>query len=210
MRSMLVLCAGFAVALLSVNASAVTYGFQCITGNVAGDCAIGEAQLSVDVTGPTSGQVLFTFSNVGSEASSVAEVYFDDGSLGGPPTLIQGSGVSFTVGNANPSNLPGGNSVGFTATQEFSADAGNQAPTDGLNPGETLGILFNIQGGLTLADVLNDLNSGAIRIGLHVIAFESGKSASFVNAVPLPAAAWLFLSALAGLFGLKRYQQKTA
>ncbi len=51
----------------------------------------------------------------------------------------------------------------------------------------------------TLLDFRN--NGGEIAELSNVRAF---------SVVPLPAAAWLFLSALAGLFGLKRYRQATA
>ncbi len=32
------------------TSAALPVGFGCITGNIAGDCAIGEAQLAVEVT----------------------------------------------------------------------------------------------------------------------------------------------------------------
>jgi hypothetical protein len=38
---------------------------------------------------------------------------------------------------------------------------------------------------MTVADVLNDLNTGALRVGIHVIGYGSGGSESFIN-VPVP------------------------
>ena len=71
-----------AFALGAGPASALTLGFGCITGNLAGDCAIGESQLSVTVSDPGPGGVVFTFQNVGALASSITDIYFDDSDAG--------------------------------------------------------------------------------------------------------------------------------
>ena len=52
--------------------------------------------------------------------------------------------------------------------------------------------------------------TGGLRIGIHLQGIgENGGSESLVNGpvVPVPAAAWLFGSALIGLAGLKRKQR---
>ena len=112
------------------------------------------------------------------------------------------AGVDFTGGSATPSNLPGANNVvpSFVATHILSADADNPSPKNGIGAGEWLGIVFNIMNNGTVNNVYSGLFSGDLRVGLHVKDFDSGMSASFVNAapVPLPAAAWFFLTALTG------------
>ncbi len=174
-------------ALLSVAlgspAWAVTFGFENITNNNATDAAIGEAQLFVDVTqGPGANQVLFTFSNTGPAASSITDVYFDDGTLLGIAEVINGPGVNFSQG-ASPPNLPGANNASppFQTTAGFLADSDPPTQPNGVNPGESLGILFTLQGGQTLADTLNAIADGSLRIGIHVQGFASGGSESFVN-----------------------------
>jgi hypothetical protein len=99
------LTAGFAEA-------GVTYGFKCISNNKGGDAAIGEAQLFVDVSEYGNGQVLFLFRNVGSAASSITDVYFDDGTLLGIAEIVNGDRVKFSQG-ASPGDLPAGNNIGF-------------------------------------------------------------------------------------------------
>jgi len=200
-----------ASALWSVSASAVSLGFFCITGNVAGDCTIGEAQLSVDVTDAGPGQVLFTFDNIGADASSIADVYFDDGTLLGIASIDDSDpGVSFAA-PASPGNLPGANNASppFVTTTGFSADSNPPVQPNGVNPGKTLSITFNLQGG-TFADVLTDLTDGSLRIGIHVQGYDTGGSESFVNnPVPVPAAFWLFGSGLLGLAGIARRRSKS-
>lgn len=207
---------------MSLAAQAAILDFYCITGNSAGDCAIGEAQLAVEVTdyGTTMGgtnQVLFTFTNSGSAASTISEIYFDDGTLLGLAALIDRdntghANVDFSQG-ANPPDLPGGDSISpvFDVTAGFLADADNPAPTWGVSPGQWLGIVFDLQAGGTYADVLDELSDGRLRIGMHVIAFASGGSESFVNnpyVVPVPAAVWLLGSGLLGLVAVGRRRKR--
>jgi hypothetical protein len=192
--------------LLSMPASsarAATFGFGCITNNSATDCGIGEAQLAVEVTDAGGGQVRFKFTNsTGGAASSITDVYFDDGALLDLATLENGSGVAFSE-DASPPDLPGGEDAvpPFNVTSGFLADSDNPPPTNGVNPGEMLGVVFTLQGGQTFADVLDDLASGALRIGIHVQAFQSGGSESFINdpdpVVPEPSG--LVLLAATGL-----------
>ena len=96
------------LAFLLSPAEAAIYSFNAVTANDVADVATGEAQLFVDVTDPGGAQTLFTFFNIGPLASSIADVYFDDGALLGI-ALIDNSdpGVSFSQ-LAAPPNLPGG------------------------------------------------------------------------------------------------------
>jgi hypothetical protein len=210
-RTLLALSAVAAMAG-TVSASATTLSFDCISNNLPGDCAIGEAQLTVDVTMYSPTQVLFTFMNTGSSASSITDAYFDDGTLLGIAFLIDADdnsgnpGVDFSQG-ASPGNLPSGNnaSPAFVATVGFTADSDPPTQPNGVNPGESLGIVFNLQSGGTFNDVLAELANGDLRIGIHVQGFGTGGSESFVNnPVPIPAAVWLFGSGLLGLVGVAR------
>jgi len=45
-------------------------------------------------------------------------------------------------------------------------------------------IKFSLASGKTFADVVAALNSGALRVGIHVQAFANGQSESFVNLLP--------------------------
>lgn len=196
-----------AVAVFS-PAQAALFSFGCITNNSSTNCSTGESQLFVDVTDAGSNQVLFTFTNTGPGASSIADVYFDDGTLLGIASIDNSSsGVSFSQG-ANPGNLPGGNSIGFETTAGFLADSDAPVQPNGVNPGEYLGITFNLLTGVSYADTLAALQMGSdLRIGIHVQGFEDGGSESFVNnvtVVPIPAAIWLFGTGLVGLIGVAR------
>lgn len=176
---------GFFAALAS-PAAALTLGFGCISGNNLIDCGIGEAQLEVEVTAVGLTQVSFEFTNSGPAASSITDVYFDDGTLLGIASVTNGAGVDFSQG-ASPGNLPAGNNADpdFEATAGFTADSNPPTQPSGVNPGETLTIVFDLQGGGDFQDILDELASGALRIGIHVQGYSGGGSESFVN-VPEP------------------------
>lgn len=204
------LAAGIFASLLvsfAGNAQAATLSFYCITGNLAGDCAIGEAQLTVDVTDLGGGNVNFRFLNAGPAASSISEVYFDDGTLLGVSTVTHNLGDPWTGGSAAPPNLPGGNSISpaFETTAGFLAGSNPSPVMNGVQAGERLDVVFALQGGGSFADILDELTTGELRIGMHVIGFASGGSESFVNnVIPVPAAVWLFGSALALMGWMRR------
>lgn len=172
-------------------ATLTTLSFDNITGNNAIDAAIGEAQLFVDVLDDgCPAQIQFKFRNTGPAASSITDIYFDDDELS--PVLASlfvgadsGAGVEFEAG-ASPGNLPGGNDpdVDFSATA--SADSTSPAQPNGVNPGEFVIIGFSLAAGVDCADVIDALESGSLRVGIHVQGFAGGGSESFVNVPPPP------------------------
>lgn len=189
-----------ATAGLGFTANADTFDFTCISNSNAQNCQTGSLQLSVEVVEGPGGQAQFIFRNTGSAASSIADIYFDNGTLLGIASITNGAGVDFSQG-ASPGNLPGGNSMNpaFQATAGFTADSNPPTQPNGVNPGETVSIFFMLQSGGAFADVIRELYSREIRVGLHVQGFGNGGSESFVNGVtpvPVPAAAWLLLSGL--------------
>jgi len=180
------------IATPAAAALPLTLGFTNITNNNATDAANGEAQLSVTLTCQDNGgvdQIVFTFNNVGAEAMSITDVYFDDGTLLGIAEVLNGPNVDFSQG-ASPPDLPGGNTVSppFEVTAGFLADSDPPAQPNGVNPGETLSIVFDLQAGQDCASVEAGLAlggaTGGLRIGIHVQGYASGGSEAFVNHPP--------------------------
>jgi len=164
------------------SAYALPFSSTC-TNNIPGDVAIGLAQMDVAVApGPGANQVTFSFTNgAPSATSSITDIYFDDGTLLGLSSINNVAGVSFTA-LASPMNLPSGNNClpPFVVTAGFSADSDPPAQSNGVNPGDQVDIIFDLTGG-NVVNVIADLGTGALRVGIHVQGYTSGGSESLVT-----------------------------
>ncbi len=199
------MCTALIIAVLAVcTAHAVTYDFEVFTDN--GEHYSELDGLYVDVTNGD-GYVDFTFYNDSSVQSSVTGIYFDDGTLFDIDSITNGPGTDFTYPQT-PGNLPGGGQLvpPFEASRQFNAGAVNPVPMKGINEGDTLNewvtINFTLRGSGTLDDVIAELNSGVLRIGLHIIAI--GGDSSSESAILVPEPATMGLLGLGGLLLMRR------
>ena len=194
------------------QAKAILYSFQSINANNILNANDRQKQLFVDVSAVGS-QVLFQFQNVGTSPMSITDIYFDDGTLLGLSSISSGAGTSF-LRYATPFDLPGGNAanVNFNTSRGFSAGSVSPVLGNGVNPGETVGILFNLIAGQTYADTINAMAmslahpgvdlTGGLRIGIHVQGFANGQSESFVNGRAVPDGGSTIVLLGLGLVGL--------
>ncbi|MBW8034593.1 MAG: hypothetical protein FVQ79_02735 [Planctomycetes bacterium] len=190
------------------------YSFTNITNNNTTDALIGENQMSLIVHDEGTSLVRFCFANAGPAASSITDVYWDDNS--GLLTSIQSFGantgtVAFSEG-ADPGNLPGGGDILPVFSADFSADSDPPIPHNGVNPIEELCVLFNVQNGFE--GIIGAMNSGQLRVGIHVQAYDSGGSESFITTgdngvtiIPEPASMILAMIGMSLVGGLKKRLQ---
>ncbi|MBT8046168.1 MAG: PEP-CTERM sorting domain-containing protein [Pontiella sp.] len=179
-------------AIIPMMASAELFGFSAIPSNAPLNPSIGENQLFMDVTETGLGEVSIVFTNTGPEPSTIAEIYFDAPDVEPPLNLalvqiINTPGVSY-VYDANPQNLPAGRMFLFCA--DLGTEPENPAPKNGIDPYEYLVLE------MTYTDpphnFIDLLQSGDLRIGLHVISMGTSEdSESFINVIPEPSTALL-------------------
>jgi len=113
--------------------------------------------------------------------------YFESSGLLGTANVVGGPGTSFSQ-PAAPKNLPGAKLLEppLDVTDGLSIGADAPRSQNGVNPDEWLQITFDLANNSIFEDVINELDMGAMRIGVHVIALPDGSSGSAV-AVPEPA-----------------------
>lgn len=199
------------------------YTFRNITNNNATDAGTeGQYKVTVSDAGLSEGKVLvdFKFENAGPAASSITDVYFDDGTLLELWTITNGPGVLYDKG-AKPKDLPGGQNLlpPFQATVGFTADSDSPVQINGVNPGEWVVVQFRLFAGKTFQNTIDALNGPLgqgddLRIGIHVQGFQGGGSESFVNisdygpnVVPEPGTLTLAACALLGC-GVARWRRR--
>ena len=183
------------IAVVAGPAMADLYGFTRITANSAYDIA---TQLSVDVLSVNSTQVEFRVQNSGPAASSITAVYFDDAAnniLLSFAGITNGPGVSFVTGGS-PHNLPGANNASPSFSSDFRARSTAPRSPNGVRPNEFVRLMLNLKLGVDFGDVLAAMNSGSLRLGLHVQSLPDCDSDSYVSAgepqpVPSPGASAL-------------------
>ena len=193
-------------------AQAETLSFENITNNSSIQLS---SQLFVDISAQRNefgSGVAFTFyNNVGID-SSITDVYFDIGSNAGLFSSLfiaeQSSGVSFDL-TPHPENLPSGETIGFYS--DFGGDSTGAVAANGVNAiGEYVTFLAILGSGFSYDDALAEILNGSVRLGMHVQAIagaganDSDSYATNVSTVPVPAAAWLFGTALFGFFATSR------
>lgn len=164
-------------AVSAAPASAFSFG-NIVGGDTPGDAY--QSSFTFDVI-DKGASVLFNISNSGNAAASsmfISKVLFDDnGYLSAPSANVGNIGtVAFTGGAGNDQLPQGGN--GFTTDYAFSRNtgAGNKW---GVQGGETLGLSFNGN----YANVISALNTGALKLGLHVQALPGGASDSYISSI---------------------------
>jgi len=177
---------------LVANVQAVPVSFQIYpTGNSNPNVS---SQFTMDVTDNGSGQALFRLANSGAIQSTITDILFYDGSLLGISALkdrddqISGlfglSTVDFTAGVPfHPDSLPQYPAATFGTDRDSNGGVGN-----GVDTGEWLEILFNLKANRTFADLLAELQSGQVYVGLHVQRIGTTGGSDWYESTPPPSA----------------------
>lgn len=198
----------FIFGALGSSARADIYPFEIFTDN--GNHEDYDLDLYVDVTDggmlDAVSLVDFTFYNDSELYSSIARIYFDDGALEEMVEIINGPGTSFSP-PAAPYNIPTASWLDpvFETTDGFSLISAPARPPNGVDHiGEWVTVTFSIADGDTFGDVINQLNNGILRVGIHIIGLGPGDGSESAVTVPEPATVCLLGLGALGLLQRRR------
>ena len=150
-------------------ASASTIAFTCITNNT-GTCSTFAGSFTGTAT-VVGNQLTITVTNGGGGDGFIADVYVDAPGTGtgyALTSLVEPAGVDFSIDPPPVGNIPSGNTAVPTFTADFAANAEPPPSDNGVNPGESVGLVFTLSGGQTQSTIDALLASGDLRVGLHV------------------------------------------
>ena len=192
----------------SASSAIYNYSFECGTNNSAANCSQSEAYLGLAVEDTALG-ASFTLTNSGPNISHIKKVWIDDDLgildiLSSPGTSpSQSAGVDFSNFSESTRNIGG---LGFQAEGEARKNgAAANGVTSGVIPEESLSYDFALTGTNTFNMLIAALNAGTFNVGVHVGSYYDGGSEKLsISTIPVPAAFWLFGTALIGFIGLSR------
>jgi len=177
-KSLLAVAGVAAVSAVSAApASAITFSFGNIAGgDTPGDDYVNSFTYTVTNQGSAVRFDIFNSGNVAAPNMFISKVFFDDnGYLSAPSLYGTNVGeVSFSGGPSNDQLPQGGNN--FTTDYAFSRNPGS-GNVGGIQGAESFPVSF--RGNYN--NVIAALNSGALRVGLHVQGLPNGQSDSFIS-----------------------------
>jgi len=157
-------------------------------------------KFTVEALDGGAGKVDFLIKNLSTMNSTIANIYFDGDYLSSISKITCSQGTKFSIG-ATPSNLPGSQKLPFIFKSDFSVGATPPPSKNGIDPGESITVRFNLLSGHSSAEIISQLNNGDLRIGAHIISVGPNKvSVSAVTPEPVT----IGLLGLGGLLILKQ------
>lgn len=145
----------------------------------------------MDVTDISDRRLMITFHNRGGASCVITDIYFSDGGLfsisvqsvkdagerKGPACQLVAAGVASGV--AVPELYD--DSGNFRVVNSIPKGPEAEVMLDGIHRNESLGIVFDLQAGVTLADVISALSSGKLTISIKLHGSVQEDTALLIN-----------------------------
>ena len=169
-------------------ASGIRLGFKPIDESDSENDCLGETNFFMDVTDISARQIMITFHNRAPVSCAITDIIFADGDL-------FSISVQSARGAAEPGKLAcaidagmGGRRYVPGSYHDFSNDQPGYYDTDatdvlqdGIRQNESLGIIFDLQAGVTIVDVISALSREKLNISLKLLADAHGTSGVLIN-----------------------------
>jgi hypothetical protein len=142
----------------------------------------------MDISDVSERRIMITFHNRASAACAISDIYFVDGDTfsisvqsarntgtGGSPACI----IDIASGIQQSAPDPYHDSSTYQVARRH--PEGVSGMQDGIKQDESLGIVFDLQAGVTLADIVSALSKGILNIGLKLLGAVEGPAGILVN-----------------------------
>lgn len=173
-----------AAAVLAGRAVAEPSVFNCISVGSENRCTA-DPRLVVEILDSGDGKAAFVVVNDGPAGIAVDQVYVQDagGTLVGPPQILnRAPDVMFEwTGKQKQFSGAAGIRPAFKVDPDLGAVAAHPSGLLGMNSGESLGLVYAIAGGLTLADVIRDFGAGKLRFAMRSVDCSGSAGGSVIT-----------------------------
>jgi hypothetical protein len=157
-------------------ASGITLRFKPLTGNERESDCLGETNFFMDIIDIRERQLKITFYNRAPVPCTISDIYFADGDLFSISVQsarssgeVRTPACSLAACSGDQQSAPDlyHDSSNYQAARRGADDAATLE--DGIKPNESLGIIFDLQAGITLADVISALSQGKLNISVKLL-----------------------------------------
>ena len=169
-------------------ASGIRLGFKQIAGNGREGDYPEETNIFMDITDVHERCIKITFHNRAPVPCAISDIIFSDGEMFS--ISVQSARVSGKVGRPACSidactgehpSAPGPCPDASTGRMSRQDAFDTTDLEDGIKPNESLGIIFDLQAGITLADVISALSKGNLNISVKLQGNAMGGGGLLVN-----------------------------
>jgi hypothetical protein len=168
--------------------SGVRFGFRPVSGSGSENNCLADANFFVDITDIHDRRIMLTFHNRAAVPCDISEIYFEDGgTFSVSVQSVRGAGEAMSRGRATGSStgsqrVTAGWHHDFHSGQVASRNPEDAAALqDGIMPNESLGIVFDLQAGVTLADIVSALGKGRLNISLKLQGVAQNPGGILIN-----------------------------
>ena len=170
-------------------ASGIRLGFRPVSGSAGDRDSSGDTEFFMDITDIRDRRIMITFQNRARTHCAISDIYFMDGDVfsisvqnardGVDSAHAPACAIDLATGRQQSAPNPYHDSSAYRVARHNLEDPAAMA--DGIKQNESLGIVFDLQAGVTLADIIGALSRGTLNISLKLLGVSSGSDGVLVN-----------------------------
>ena len=172
----------------SRTVSGIRLGFKPVSRTDSENDCLADANFFMDITDINECRIMLTFHNQALVPCAISSIYFEDGDTfsisvqsarGAGPAMPQACAIDTGTGSRQSASVPYHDTCACQAANRNPEE--DEAMQDGIKPNESLGIVFDLQAGVTLADIVSALSKGMLNISLELPGVVQGSGGILVN-----------------------------